>query len=282
MNISAVIPTFNRGYCLLRAINSILAQTTPVDEIIIVDDGSDDKTYDLLIKSELFDMAGRVPTIRYLYQENKGVSAARNAAVKNCDSEWIAFLDSDDFWHPHKLQKQIAQTVIRAKCPIHFTDEIWIRNGVRVNPKKKHQKLEGWFFKPSLELCLMSPSTVLLRRELFDVHGLFDETLPICEDYDLWLRLTAQHQVALLNEKLMTRHGGHADQLSLSEWGIDRYRVQSIIKILKTEKLSPEDRSATKVVLRKKCEIIINGFRKRGKLQEVERYEKIDNQYQIC
>ncbi len=127
----------------------------------------------------------------------------------------------------------------------------------------------------------MSPSTVLLRRELFEVHGLFDETLPICEDYDLWLRLTAQHQVALLNEKLMTRHGGHTDQLSRSDWGIDRYRVQSIIKILKTEKLSPEDRSAAIVVLRKKCEILINGFHKRGKLQEVEKYEKIANQHQI-
>lgn len=272
--VTVILPSWNRADWLKKSIDSVLEQTFRDFELIVVDDASTDSTQEILTS-----YSGKFRSITFA--KNLGVSAARNAAVKNCDSEWIAFLDSDDFWHPHKLQKQIAQTVIRAECPIHFTDEIWIRNGVRVNPKKKHQKLEGWIFKPSLELCLMSPSTVLLRRELFDVHGLFDETLPICEDYDLWLRLTAQHQVALLNEKLMTRHGGHADQLSRSDWGIDRYRVQSIIKILKTEKLSPEDRSATKVVLRKKCEIIINGFRKRGKLQEIERYEKIANQHQI-
>ena len=273
-HVSVILPSWNRADWLKKSIDSVLEQTFRDFELIVVDDASTDSTQEILTI-----YSGKFRSITFA--KNLGVSAARNAAVKNCDSEWIAFLDSDDFWHPHKLQKQIAQTVIRAECPIHFTDEIWIRNGVRVNPKKKHQKLEGWIFKPSLELCLMSPSTVLLRRELFEVHGLFDETLPICEDYDLWLRLTAQHQVALLNEKLMTRHGGHADQLSLSEWGIDRYRVQSIIKILKTEKLSPEDRSAAIVVLRKKCEIIINGFRKRGKLQEIERYEKIANQHQI-
>jgi len=272
--VTVILPSWNRADWLKKSIDSVLEQTFRDFELIVVDDASTDSTQEILTI-----YSGKFRSITFA--KNLGVSAARNAAVKNCDSEWIAFLDSDDFWHPHKLQKQIAQTVIRAECPIHFTDEIWIRNGVRVNPKKKHQKLEGWIFKPSLELCLMSPSTVLLRRELFDVHGLFDETLPICEDYDLWLRLTAQHQVALLNEKLMTRHGGHADQLSRSDWGIDRYRVQSIIKILKTEKLSPEDRSAAIVVLRKKCEIIINGFRKRGKLQEIERYEKIANQHQI-
>ncbi|MEC8981723.1 MAG: glycosyltransferase [SAR324 cluster bacterium] len=272
--VTVILPSWNRADWLKKSIDSVLEQTFRDFELIVVDDASTDSTQEILTS-----YSGKIRSITF--SKNLGVSAARNAAVKNCDSEWIAFLDSDDFWHPHKLQKQIAQTVIRAECPIHFTDEIWIRNGVRVNPKKKHQKLEGWIFKPSLELCLMSPSTVLLRRELFDVHGLFDETLPICEDYDLWLRLTSQHQVALLNEKLMTRHGGHADQLSRSDWGIDRYRVQSIIKILKTEKLSPEDRSAAIVVLRKKCEIIINGFRKRGKLQEIERYEKIANQHQI-
>ena len=273
-HVSVILPSWNRADWLKKSIDSVLEQTFRDFELIVVDDASTDSTQEILTI-----YSGKFRSITFA--KNLGVSASRNAAVKNCDSEWIAFLDSDDFWHPHKLQKQIAQTVIRAECPIHFTDEIWIRNGVRVNPKKKHQKLEGWIFKPSLELCLMSPSTVLLKRDLFEVHGLFDETLPICEDYDLWLRLTAQHQVALLNEKLMTRHGGHADQLSRSDWGIDRYRVQSIIKILKTEKLSPEDRSAAIVVLRKKCEIIINGFRKRGKLQEIERYEKIANQHQI-
>ena len=270
--VSVILPTWNRADWLEQSIQSVLGQSFLDFELIVVDDASDDATAKILES-----YSGKLRSITFA--KNMGVSAARNIAISNCNSEWVAFLDSDDFWHPDKLEKQIAQTAIRTEYPIHFTDEIWIRNGIRVNPKKRHQKREGWIFKPSLELCLMSPSTVLMRLELFEVHGMFDENLPICEDYDLWLRLTARHPVALLNEKLMTRHGGHADQLSRSECAIDRYRVQSIIKILNTEKISPENRSAAIAVLRKKCEILINGLRKRGKLKEVEKYEKLINKY---
>ena len=272
--ITAILPTWNRAEWLEKSIQSVLGQTFGDFELVVVDDASTDSTAEIIER-----YSGKIRTI--VFSENRGVSAARNAAIKNSDSEWIAFLDSDDFWHPDKLQKQIAQTKMRPACPLHFTDEIWIRNGVRVNPKKKHQKKEGWIFQPSLALCLMAPSTVILRRELFEVHGLFDENLPVCEDYDLWLRLTAQHPVALLNEKLMTRHGGHADQLSRSDWGIDRYRVQSIQKILKTESLRPEDRTAAIRMLIEKCGILAKGFRKRGNLKEVEKYEKIIRQSSI-
>ena len=272
--ITAILPTWNRAEWLENSIQSVLDQTFGDFELVVVDDASTDSTAEIIER-----YSGKIRTI--VFSENRGVSAARNAAISTSDSEWIAFLDSDDFWHPDKLQKQIAQTKMRPACPLHFTDEIWIRNGVRVNPKKKHQKKEGWIFQPSLALCLMAPSTVILRRELFEVHGLFDENLPVCEDYDLWLRLTAQHPVALLNEKLMTRHGGHADQLSRSDWGIDRYRVQSIQKILKTESLRPEDRTAAIRMLIEKCGILAKGFRKRGNLKEVEKYEKIIRQSSI-
>ena len=272
--ITAILPTWNRAEWLEKSIQSVLDQTFGDFELVVVDDASTDSTAEIIER-----YSGKIRTI--VFSENRGVSAARNAAIKNSDSEWIAFLDSDDFWHPDKLQKQIAQTKMRPACPLHFTDEIWIRNGVRVNPKKKHQKKEGWIFQPSLALCLMAPSTVILRRELFEVHGLFDENLPVCEDYDLWLRLTAQHPVALLDEKLMTRHGGHVDQLSRSDWGIDRYRVQSIQKILKTESLRPEDRTAAIRMLIEKCGILAKGFRKRGNLKEVEKYEKIIRQSSI-
>ena len=272
--ITAILPTWNRAEWLEKSIQSVLDQTFGDFELVVVDDASTDSTAEIIER-----YSGKIRTI--VFSENRGVSAARNAAISTSDSEWIAFLDSDDFWHPDKLQKQIAQTKMRPACPLHFTDEIWIRNGVRVNPKKKHQKKEGWIFQPSLALCLMAPSTVILRRELYEVHGLFDESLPVCEDYDLWLRLTAQHPVALLDEKLMTRHGGHADQLSRSDWGIDRYRVQSIQKILNTESLRPEDRTAAIRMLIEKCGILAKGFRKRGNLKEVEKYEKIIRQSSI-
>jgi len=235
--VTVILPTWNRAEWLEKSIDSVLTQTFSDFELIVVDDASTDYS------REIFERySNKIRTI--IFPKNLGVSAARNAAILNSDSEWIAFLDSDDHWHPEKLQKQIEQTNFRPDCPIHFTDEIWMRNGVRVNPKKKHQKREGWIFRPSLALCLMAPSTVLLRRKLLEVHGLFDERMPVCEDYDLWLRLSAQHPVALLQEKLMIRHGGHADQLSQREWGIDQYRVQSLHKILSTESLRPDDRSA--------------------------------------
>ena len=273
-SVTVILPTWNRAEWLETAIESVLTQTFRDYELIVVDDASTDST------AEIFERYfGKIRFI--ILTKNRGVSAARNAAVLKSDSEWIAFLDSDDYWHPEKLQKQIKQTIIQQRIPIHFTDEIWIRNGIRVNPKKKHQKREGWIFQPSLALCLMAPSTVLLRRELLEVHGMFDERLPVCEDYDLWLRLCAQHPVALLNEKLMTRHGGHADQLSQRERGIDRYRVQSINKILKTEILKPDDRLSAIRMLQKKCRILIQGFHKRDNMIEVRNYEKIISQYRI-
>ena len=273
-SVTVILPTWNRAEWLKTAIDSVLKQTFRDFELIVVDDASTDSTAKILEH-----YYGKINTI--IFTENLGVSAARNEAISKSDSEWVAFLDSDDLWHPEKLQRQINQTKLRQGIPIHFTDEIWIRNGIRVNPKKKHQKQEGWIFQQSLALCLMAPSTVLLRRELLEVHGLFDERLPVCEDYDLWLRLCAHNPVALLNEKLMTRHGGHMDQLSQSDWGIDRYRVQSINKILKTEILRPEDQSAAIQMLQKKCRILIHGFKKRNNNKEIRNYENIINYFEF-
>ena len=125
----------------------------------------------------------------------------------------------------------------------------------------------------------MAPSTVMLHRELLERHGMFDDALPVCEDYDLWLRLTAYHPVGLLNEKLMTRHGGHSDQLSRKLWGIDRFRVQSLQKILSQENLRSGDRTAAIRMLRKKCEILIKGFRNRGNMKEIRVYQNIAQKY---
>ena len=270
--VTVILPTWNRAEWLGQSIESVLSQTFRDFELVLIDDASTDSTPEILEK-----YSDNIRCIKF--SKNLGVSSARNEAISKSSSMWIAFIDSDDFWHPEKLQKQIAHTKLRSEWPVHFTDEIWLRNGIRVNPKKKHQKIEGWIFQPSLELCLISPSSVILKREILEVHGMFDEKFRVCEDYDLWLRLTSKYEVALLNEKLMTRHGGHADQLSRFGWGIDRYRVKSIAKILDTETLSSQDKLAAKLVLRKKCSILINGFLKRGKIKEAKYYENIKNKY---
>ena len=271
MNISAVIPTFNRGHCLLRAINSILAQTTPVDEIIVVDDGSNDKTYDLLLKSELLDTRGQVPNIRYLYQENKGVSAARNLGIKEAENEYIALLDSDDAWIETKIERQVLKLEEKKlSCRITHTEEIWLKDGQRINPKKKHNKSGGFIFEKCLPLCCISPSSVLLHRTLFDDYGFFDEKLPACEDYDMWLRLCAFEEVLFVEEALTIKYGGHADQLSKAFWGMDRFRVQALEKLINSGKLSKTQRSQALEMLVKKIEILLLGAKKREKKEMIQ------------
>ena len=266
--VSVILPSYNRSQSVGLAVESVLKQSFRDFELSVVDDGSEDDTVEILDS-----IPGSFNTLQL--KENTGVSHARNCGIRSTDSEWIAFLDSDDVWHPQKLEKQIDATFDRPEHLLHFTDEIWIRNGKRINPKFRHQKREGWIYQPSLELCLMAPSTVLLKRELLEQCGLFDEELPVCEDYDLWLRITAHHQVSFLNEALMTRSGGHADQLSRKYWGMDRFRVQSLKKILANVPLRKEDEMATRRVLKKKCEILLNGFRKRGKTEEISYYESL-------
>ena len=266
--VSVILPSYNRSQSVGLAVESVLKQSFRDFELCVVDDGSEDDTVEILDS-----IPGSFNTLRL--KKNAGVSHARNCGIRSTDSEWVAFLDSDDVWHHQKLEKQIDTTLERPKHLLHFTDEIWIRNGKRINPKLRHQKREGWIFQPSLELCLMAPSTVMLKRELLEQCGLFDEELPVCEDYDLWLRITAHHQVSFLNEALMTRSGGHADQLSRKYWGMDRFRVQSLKKILANVPLRMEDEMATRGVLKNKCEILLNGFRKRGKTEEISYYESL-------
>lgn len=271
MNVSAVIPTFNRGHCLLRAINSVLAQTTPVDEIIVVDDGSDDKTYDLLVKSELLDIRGQLPNIRYLYQENKGVSAARNLGIKEAENEYIALLDSDDAWAETKIERQALKLEKKNfSCRITHTEEIWLKDGQRINPKKKHKKSGGFIFEKCLPLCCISPSSVLLHRTLFNDYGFFDEKLPACEDYDMWLRLCAFEEVLFVEEALTIKYGGHADQLSRAFWGMDRFRVLALEKLINSGKLSQTQRSQALEMLVKKIEILLLGAKKREKKEMIQ------------
>ncbi len=180
--VSVIIPTFNRAHVLGRSLDSVLAQEYSPMEVIVVDDGSTDNTREL--------MAGYRDRVRVLTQPNKGVSAARNLGIREAKGQFIALLDSDDAWTPEKLCVQVDFMTANPGVLICQTDEIWIRNGRRVNPKVKHKKPSGMIFEPSLKLCLVSPSAVMMRRELFEIKGLFNEDFPVCEDYDLWLRVT--------------------------------------------------------------------------------------------
>ncbi len=261
--VSVILPTYNRAWILREAVDSVLAQDYPDVELIVVNDGSTDDTRNIL--EEYGDR------IAVLEQENRGVSAARNLGISSASGRLIAFLDSDDYWLPRKLSVQAAFFHDHREALICQTEEIWIRNGRRVNPKRKHKKKSGMIFEPSLALCLVSPSAVMIRRELFEEVGLFDETLPACEDYDLWLRVAWKYPVHLIDAPLIVKRGGHADQLS-SAAGLDRHRIKALGNIIESGRLSTEQRRAAVNTLREKCAIYANGCLKRGRVDEAAIY----------
>jgi glycosyltransferase involved in cell wall biosynthesis len=264
--ISVVIPTLNRCHTLQRAIESILKQTSPAKEIIVVDNGSTDGTFDMVRSN--FSM------VTYATEVKSGVSAARNKGILIANSQWISFLDSDDAWLPTKLEKQIKACHKNNDMRLIHTDEIWYRKGKRVNQMKKHRKRGGNIFEYCLLLCCISPSSVLMRKDLVEDIGLFDEDLPACEDYDMWLRVTSKEPILYLDEPLTVKHGGHEDQLSSQFWGMDRFRVHSLEKILCNKLLTPSQEVAARKVMIGKINILIQGGIKRGNMEIVDIYSK--------
>jgi glycosyltransferase involved in cell wall biosynthesis len=208
-----------------------------------------------------------------------GVAAARNFGVSRALGSYIAFLDSDDLWRPKKLEVQTAFMKRHPEIQICQSEEIWIRSGIRVNPKAKHQKFSGDIFFRSLDLCLVSPSAVMMTKTLFEQFGGFDESFPVCEDYELWLRIAVEHSVALISEPLVLKRGGHADQLSRSMWGMDRYRVLALQKLLRAG-LHGKRQAAALEVMRSKVAILARGARKRGKEPEAKDYDAIAAEFE--
>ena len=263
---SVIIPTLNRRHTLPRAIDSVLAQTFPPNEIIVVDNGSRDGTVDLV--------GSKYPSVQILQEKSVGVSAARNRGIRAATGTWTAFLDSDDEWLPNKLQRQMESYINSnsSKRLIH-TNEVWKKNNFSVNQMKKHKKSGGYIFNACLPLCCISPSSSILRRDLFDEYGYFDENLPACEDYDLWLRICSKEEVLFLDENLIIKHGGHDDQLSHRYWGMDRFRVYSLEKLISSGNLSLNNKTCAYEVLMAKLLVLISGGLKRNNTDLVNFYE---------
>jgi glycosyltransferase involved in cell wall biosynthesis len=259
--VSVIIPTFNRPQKVVRAVTSVLNQRAKDFEIIVVDDGSSDSTNRALGKY--------MSTIKYIRQPvTRGVSAARNIGIKSSMAPWVAFLDSDDYWLHDKLCSQMKFIDQNAETAACQTKEIWIRKGKRVNPKTKHKKPSGDVFRQSLKLCLVSPSSVIVKRSLFEEVGLFDESLPAAEDYDLWLRISCRYPIYLIDKELVVKEGGHEDQLSQRFTGMDRFRIRAIVKVIESGILSSDQISAAMEELSIKCGIYGNGCIKRGRIEE--------------
>ena len=256
--VSVIIPTFNRLEYLPRALNSVLGQSYDDYELIVVDDGSTDQTVQAIQQD--------YPSVNLIVQENRGVSAARNAGIREASGEWIALLDSDDEWLPGKLNSQMNALESHPEYRLCHTEEIWIRDGRRFNPTKKYKKFGGYIYQKCLSHCIISPSSVTMHRQLLQETGGFDESLEVCEDYDLWLRVAAREPVLFLDQPLVEKHGGHDDQLSTRHWGMDRFRVRALQRVLDEELVRGDDEHMTLQTLVGKLGILVEGSRKRGNL----------------
>ncbi|NQT30323.1 MAG: glycosyltransferase [Candidatus Saganbacteria bacterium] len=235
MLVSVIIPTYNRQEFLKEAIDSVLAQTFQDFEIIVIED-----------------------------KKQQGPAAARNKGVSRAKGKYIAFLDSDDLWDSRKLEKQLKYLEENPDYKICYTNETWIRNGQHLNQMKKHQKYHGLIFDKCLPLCIISCSSIIMEKKVFDHLGGFDEALPVCEDYDLWLRMSLKYPLAYLDEKLIVKRGGHADQLSKKYWGMDRFRIRALEKLLQGN-ITEEQKQKALSELRRKYNIFLSGAKKRKK-----------------
>ena len=274
--ISVIIPTYNRASFLKEAIQSVLNQDyferdafVPF-EVLVIDDGSTDNTEEI-VRS----FRGKV---KYRFKEHRGVSAARNLGLDLARGEYIAFLDSDDLWKEEKISIQINFMSTFSEARICYTEEIWIRRGVFVNPKKIHRKYSGWIFDRVLPLCLLSLSSALFRKDVFEKIGKFDEELPACEDYDFGIRLAQKYPIYLLPKPLIIKRGGHSDQLSGKYWGMDRFRVKALEKAIHLP-LTPHQEMLVRQEIVKKCRILVQGFKKRKKISEAQKYSLILDKY---
>ena len=271
--ISVVIPTFNRAARVMDAVRSVREQTFGDWELIVVDDGSTDGTRDLVDSID-------DSRVRCLRIPHGGVSRARNVGIRASQFPWISFLDSDDLWASTKLARQLESLEREPSARVVYTNEVWIRNGRHHNPKRKHRKFGGWVFRPSLVLCLISPSSVMMHRSVLERIGLFDESFRVCEDYELWIRLSARFPVVYVDRPLITKFGGHADQLSRSDWGFDRYRVRALMKCLGAGQLTAQQRIWVAAEVVRKSRILAAGFQNRKKPEMSERYRRLSVQWQ--
>lgn len=265
--VSVIIPTRDRAHLIRRVLDSVYSQTRLPDEVIVVDDGSKDDTCNI-IKSHY-------PEVVLLSQKNQGVSSARNKGIETAKFDWIALLDSDDAWQPEKIEYQMKSLENQSEFLFCHTNEIWIRNGVHVNPLKKHAKRGGDIFLHCLPLCVISPSSVIMHRTILNSVGLFDTNLPVCEDYDLWLRICSRFPVLYLNEKLVIKYGGHDDQLSRKYWGMDRFRIMALENIISETSLSAYERDEAVKMMLEKINIYLHGAYKHNNKKHVAHYERL-------
>jgi len=258
--VSIIIPAYNRFNLLLEALASVRRQTyAGPKEIILVDDGSTDKTGSFVNALDLV----------YLRCEHTGMPGkARNLGASAAEGDLLAFLDSDDLFNPEKLDIQVRFMAEHPSIGLSHTRETWLRNGRIVSQAGQRHKREGWIFHESLKKCVIGPSTVMMRRTLFVETGGFREDLEIAEDYEYWLRITAEHDVGYIDLPLTVKRAGHENQLSEKYGQIELFRIQALLPLVKGGAFTGENHTAARDELARKIGVYARGCEKRGRTEE--------------
>ncbi|AEJ60375.1 glycosyl transferase family 2 [Spirochaeta thermophila DSM 6578] len=263
--VSVVIPVHNRASLLEEALASVVRQTWRDLEVIVVDDGSEDGS------AEVGERRGaRVVRMAHCGRPGK----VRNVGVEHARGDLVAFLDSDDLWEPEKLSRQMAVWEGRAGegIPLVHAREVWMRKGRIVSQAGQVHRREGDVFPWAVRKCIIGPSTVLMERRVFEDLGGFREDLEIAEDYEFWLRLTDRYPVAYLDEPVVVKRAGDWEQLSEKYGHIEVFRIMALKPLVDEDVFLPEHRGVAREELLRKCEVHARGARKRGRMEEAERF----------
>lgn len=204
--VSVIVPCYNREETIGPAMRSIIKQTCydEILEIIVVDDGSEDNSKQVIREWE--DRCGK---LKYMYQENQGVSAARNTGIEHSSGDFIAFLDADDVWLQKRLESQLCFVEKHPDVGLLYTDVYTFGEGVKGRRRGYCNQYqyddENLLRRLFIENATILPSTTLVNRECFQTVGLFDPSLPQGEDLDLWLRIASEYPIQHINEPLVLK-----------------------------------------------------------------------------
>lgn len=219
-DISVIIPTYNYARYLPATLDSVFRQTFTDLEVIVVDDGSTDNTKDIL-QPYIHD-----ERIRYIYQENRGLSAARNTGIRSSQSPFITFLDSDDLFTPRKLEVLRQEFERHPEAGLVYGNHVlWTGQHLYRQPRFPHgQAPSGWILPQLFTHPVMSVPAVLVRRECFDRAGFFDESLTAVEDWDMWMRIAVLYPMYYVND-VVTYVRVHANSMSTNLVNMSRNKL---------------------------------------------------------
>lgn len=224
LSIAVVIPNYNRPRLVAEAIESVLAQTRPADEVVVVDDGSRERS-ELTVQS----FGGRVG---YIYQVNRGLAGARNTGIRETRSDLLTFLDDDDLLEPNHLEDlavllEADPTLSVAYGEVVYTDLVGHELGIHSRIVPEIRDAEG-FPSNALSLrCFPPIHSVIFRRRVFEKHGFFNETYPYAEDVEMWLRIAPHERFAFL-DRVVCRYRKHEENMVRDLWEMEEHLTQAV------------------------------------------------------